>query len=223
MVKYAPPLTHDADRGACFRRPQDGLRVGPRQCGKTTLAKKLLRERRIGAYHNWDEVKFRRLWAADPSALVPKANHGAVPLVVLDQIHKDRRWKRALKGVFDTRLALRHRGHESARLNVYLKGGDSLFRRHLSFRLHPFSVTEMGSPAVLSPDAVLACLSGAGSVARRQTNVAWRTCSSMDRSRSRSSRRTRGARLWRRSREQLVIREDLATEPPPKSSAASSS
>ena len=173
--------------------PTDGLRVGPRQCGKTTLAKKLLRERRIGAYHNWDEVKFRRLWAADPSALVPKANHGAVPLVVLDRDPQGPTVEAGAEGRVrhSTRPATSRSRERPA--ECLLEGWRQPVQATSQFPPHPFSVTEMGSPAVLSPDAVLACLSGAGSVARRQTNVAWRTCSSMDRSRSRSSRRTRGA------------------------------
>ena len=95
---------------------------GPRQCGKTTLAKMLLRQRGIGVYHNWDDVVFRRAWAKDPSLVIPPGKGGAVPLVVLDEIHKDRRWKRNLKGVFDTRKTpcdILVTG--SARLNVYMK------------------------------------------------------------------------------------------------------
>jgi predicted AAA+ superfamily ATPase len=75
---------------------------GPRQCGKTTLAKMLLRQRKIGIYRNWDQAEFRRAWAMNPSAIVPRAEGENVPLLVLDEIHKDRRWKRNLKGVFDT-------------------------------------------------------------------------------------------------------------------------
>jgi predicted AAA+ superfamily ATPase len=41
---------------------------GPRQCGKTTLAKMLLRKRKVGLYRNWDEIEFRRAWAKTPSA-----------------------------------------------------------------------------------------------------------------------------------------------------------
>ncbi len=65
---------------------------GPRQCGKTTLAKMLLRKREVGLYRNWDQAEFRRAWALNPSAIVPPAEGGSIPLVVLDEIHKDRRW-----------------------------------------------------------------------------------------------------------------------------------
>jgi hypothetical protein len=66
---------------------------GPRQCGKTTLAKMLLRKRKVGLYRNWDENEFRRAWAKNPSAIVPHSQGKDVPLVVFDEIHKDRRWK----------------------------------------------------------------------------------------------------------------------------------
>lgn len=75
---------------------------GPRQCGKTTLAKMLLQKRNSGAYFNWDDPVFRRAWVRDPKALVPTSATGAASLLALDEIHKDRRWKRTLKGVYDT-------------------------------------------------------------------------------------------------------------------------
>ena len=64
---------------------------GPRQCGKTTLVRMLLEGRPTGAYWNWDDVAFRRLWARDPKSLLPGRRGRARPLVVLDEIHKDRR------------------------------------------------------------------------------------------------------------------------------------
>ncbi len=43
---------------------------GPRQCGKTTLGKMLLKDRGIGAFFNWDETEFRRLWTKSPKSAV---------------------------------------------------------------------------------------------------------------------------------------------------------
>ena len=68
------------------------LLAGPRQCGKTTLAKSLLDAR--GQYLNWDITKDRRVireiaWPKDAS------------LVVLDELHKAPKWKNLLKGVVD--------------------------------------------------------------------------------------------------------------------------
>ncbi len=45
---------------------------GPRQVGKTTMAKALLKQREVGQYYNWDEIKFRRIWTKDPVSIIPK-------------------------------------------------------------------------------------------------------------------------------------------------------
>jgi uncharacterized protein len=108
---------------------------GPRQVGKTTLAESLL-AKRPGLYLNWDREKDRAsiraaAWPLDSS------------LIVLDEIHKYRKWKGWLKGEYD-----HHRGRHaflvtgSARLSLYRKGGDSLMGRYYPLRLHPFSVAE---------------------------------------------------------------------------------
>jgi len=131
----AKPITDLA-----FSAQKMALVSGPRQCGKTTLAKMLLRQRKVGLYRNWDQVEFRREWARSPSGIIPPPVKGATPLVVLDEIHKDRRWKRQLKGIYDTLdgpCDILVAG--SARLAVYMKGSDSLLGRYFSFRLHPFS------------------------------------------------------------------------------------
>ncbi len=185
---------------------------GPRQCGKTTLAKMMLRDRKTGGYHNWDELKFRRLWARDPSAIVPASKGKSVPLVVLDEIHKNRRWKRDLKGIFDTlKTPCDILVTGSAQLNVYMKGSDSLLGRHLSFRLHPFSLREMETAEVLGPDDVLDKLFSSRALRRgrrREDNVSAlmaygpfpEPLLAQDK---------RKARIWRRNHEQLVVREDL--------------
>jgi uncharacterized protein len=123
---------------------------GPRQCGKTTLGKMLLDERKVGAYQNWDDVSFRRAWTKSPQTVIPRLGTSSVfPLLVLDEIHKARGWKRTLKGLYDTReepFDLIVTG--SARLNVYKKGGDSLLGRALHFHLHPLSVAEIAAASL---------------------------------------------------------------------------
>ena len=70
------------------------LLAGPRQVGKTTLARRILEQAEAGAYLNWDNREDRReireaRWPAGQA------------LVVLDELHKWRGWKRWLKGEFD--------------------------------------------------------------------------------------------------------------------------
>jgi predicted AAA+ superfamily ATPase len=49
------------------RRASAQLRSGPRQCGKITLSKQMLRARGAGAYYNWDEREFGRHLEASPT------------------------------------------------------------------------------------------------------------------------------------------------------------
>jgi hypothetical protein len=184
---------------------------GPRQCGKTTLAKMLLRKRKVGLYRNWDEIEFRRAWAKNPSAVVPRGEGTDVPLVVFDELHKDRRWKRNLKGVFDTlESPCDFIVTGSARLNVYMKGSDSLLGRHLSFRLHPFSMRELEQTDVLPPDVLQESLF---SRSERSDKAATERLASLMAygpfPEPLLAQDARKARLWRRSRERLVVREDL--------------
>jgi len=112
------------------------LLSGPRQVGKTTLSKQL---KQSYYYLNYDSSSDRKIvssqqWDRD------------VPLVILDEIHKMKKWKSWIKGIYDTegvRPQLLLTG--SARLDVYRKGGDSLAGRHFSYRLHPFTIKEASS------------------------------------------------------------------------------
>lgn len=194
---------------------------GPRQAGKTTLGKMLLAERSTGRYATWDDIETRRLWVKDPKLLVPAPSGGssarrraaspARPLLVLDEIHKARLWKRSVKGLWDVRgdgLDVLVTG--SARLNVYRKGSDSLVGRYYHLRLHPFSVREMLHLPPSSPDDALA---GLLSRSRRATTRGAEILDALERFGgfpepflAASDRR---ARLWQRTRIERVIREDL--------------
>lgn len=184
---------------------------GPRQCGKTTLARMLLARRKVGAYRNWDELSFRREWAENPAAVVPKTSKREVPLVVLDEIHKERRWKRNLKGIYDTlKSPCDFLVTGSARLNVYQKASDSLLGRHYAFRLHPFSLRELDRADVLRPDSLMERLFARGEKVGK--NVEENLSALMAYGSFPEPFLAQDARrvnLWRRNREQLVIRQDL--------------
>lgn len=122
---------------------------GPRQVGKTTLAKSLIEDPRN--YFLFDDEDFRRRWAKSPGEAISGRGPGPV---VLDEIHKDRKWKTKLKGIYDVR------GREipivvtgSARLEHFRKGTDSLLGRYLPYRLFPFTVGE--SASCVKPDEIL--------------------------------------------------------------------
>ncbi len=108
---------------------------GPRQVGKTTLALSLPGS--TLAYRNWDVPADRQRILRNE---LPSGD-----LLILDEIHKYRRWRNHLKGLFDQQTR-RHRilVTGSARLDVYRFGGDSLQGRYHMLRLHPFSAAELG-------------------------------------------------------------------------------
>ena len=110
--------------------------AGPRQVGRTTLARRIMASSKTSLYLNWDNRGDR---AEIRAARWPGGN----ALVVLDEIHKWRSWKGWLKGEFDRhRDRLRFLVTGSARLDVYRRGGDSLQGRYHHYRLHPFTLAE---------------------------------------------------------------------------------
>ncbi len=117
---------------------------GPRQVGKTTLAKAMLATR-AGRYFNWDLPSDRKILTKDPTFFEkdPITRPGR-PLVVFDELHKFARWKNYLKGVFDgfgDRFAFLVTG--SGRLDIYKRGGDSLLGRYVPLFLFPLTVAEL--------------------------------------------------------------------------------
>ena len=122
---------------------------GPRQVGKTTMAKHLAQDYSNPTYLNWDSRD-------DKKAILANTFAGGTSLVIYDEIHKYRDWKNHLKGVYDTQKhgVKRDKRDEfailvtgSARLDLYQKGGDSLLGRYFYYRLHPLSIAElMGKP-----------------------------------------------------------------------------
>lgn len=201
--------------------PKMAFISGPRQVGKTTLARRLLEARGTpDLYFNWDDLAFRRSVARDPYGFADRPiplPAQSKPLLALDEIHKFPRWKSYLKGLWDTRRAsLDVLVTGSGRLDLFQKGGDSLLGRYRAYRLHPLSVREITAPDIdpdpdaSSPDAVLAAV-----LARRDTpdSAARDAFSALFRWGGFPDvflRRDPAAlRLWHGERKRLIVREDL--------------
>lgn len=123
--------------------------TGPRQIGKTTLARQLMGRFDPCQYLNWDV-------AGDRAILQRQSWNPRAKLLVMDEIHKMRGWKSWLKGVVDGRppeQSLLVTG--SARMDTFRQGGDSLAGRYFALRLHPISVREWCAQQGGSPDDAL--------------------------------------------------------------------
>ncbi len=111
---------------------------GPRQVGKTTLSRDIIGKEHFNSYgyYNWDSKPDR--------AAILKEKWGEAGLLIFDEIHKYKRWKTHIKGIYDKfkderKIILTG----SSRLDVFRRGGDSLQGRYHYYRLHPFSCSEI--------------------------------------------------------------------------------
>jgi predicted AAA+ superfamily ATPase len=156
---------------------------GPRQVGKTHLSKEIGRRFASGyAYLNWDDDD-------DRTAILSK-NFPRSGLLILDELHKNRKWRQLLKGLYDkNKDVMQIMVTGSARLDYYRFGGDSLQGRYHYLRLHPLSVKELG---ITSQSDLLTLLQLGGFPEPFFSGSETK------------------ARRWSRSYRQRLIREDLA-------------
>jgi len=158
---------------------------GPRQVGKTTMAKNILKNNHIlGRYFNWD-------LDTDRNALLKKHWRDDETLLIFDELHKYPLWKNWIKGLYDSRQDL----HQilvtgSARLDLYRHGDDSLIGRYHYWRLHPFTLDEL--PDGITPQEGLERLLRLGGFPEPFVG-----------------NDDRQARRWRRERLDRLIREDI--------------
>lgn len=111
--------------------------VGPRQVGKTWLAKQIAKDYTKHIYLNYDQIEDRKI-------ISKQTWIDSTELIVFDELHKMRGWKNYLKGVFDTKpkkLQILVTG--SARLDTFRQFGDSLAGRFFVHRLLPLSIKEL--------------------------------------------------------------------------------
>jgi len=94
------------------------LLAGPRQAGKTTLAKAIAEEFSTSIYLTYDRSEDRKI-------ILNESWLPSTELIILDEIHKMPQWKNYLKGIYDTKIA-----HQkilvtgSARLEIFSYAGD---------------------------------------------------------------------------------------------------
>jgi uncharacterized protein len=158
---------------------------GPRQVGKTTLAKSILTESYLqGRYFNWDYDEDRR-------DIIRERWHDQDTLLIFDELHKYPHWKNWIKGIYDissNRHSFLVTG--SARLDVYRRGGDSMLGRYHYWRLHPFTLDEC--PSAIKPQEAFQRLMTVGGFPEPFLDGD-----------------EKEARRWRRERFDRVLREDI--------------
>lgn len=158
---------------------------GPRQVGKTTLSLQYLSPKSVKneQYLNWDRNSDKSLILTDQ---IPMNNR----VIVLDEIHKYKKWRGLVKGLYDKY----HEDHQflitgSARLDYFRKGGDSLLGRYRYLRLHPFSAAELNPKPTMDDVSNLLKFGGFPEPLFLQSE--------------------REHRLWQRERVVRVINDDL--------------
>ena len=182
---------------------------GPRQVGKTTLAKMFIK-RQKGRYYNWDDLDFRKIWTRSPKGIVSSLENQSI--LILDEIHKAVKWKQNLKGLYDTlEKEIKIIVTGSARLDLYKKGSDSLMGRYVGFRLHPFSIGEILMKENSSPENLDKILSGSLSLlsSKRLWNL-WDDLTvygGFPEPLLSSSEKI--LNIWQRGRVEKIVREDM--------------
>jgi predicted AAA+ superfamily ATPase len=111
------------------------LLSGPRQVGKTTLAKSLFPSIE---YLNFDHL-------TDRKKILRAQWDRTKDLIVLDEIHKMKKWKQWLKGIYDTEENTKIIVTGSARLDTHKKVGDSMAGRYFQYNLFPLDLKELKS------------------------------------------------------------------------------
>lgn len=121
---------------------------GPRQVGKTTIARWIGSHFPKSLYLNWDVPETRRLIMegvrAVGKALGADELNPDKPIIIFDEIHKYTRWKTFIKGFYDTyKDMFKIIVTGSSHLDIYQKGGDSLMGRYLQYHIYPLSIGEL--------------------------------------------------------------------------------
>ena len=108
---------------------------GARQVGKTTLSLAIAPKNHC--YLNWDILEDKEF--------ILRQKFPTDKFIVFDEIHKFKNWRNYLKGFYDKyKKTKKILVTGSAKLDYYRHSGDSLIGRYHYYRLHPFTVKELG-------------------------------------------------------------------------------
>lgn len=109
------------------------LLSGPRQVGKTTLAKSLTDS---FEYLNYDRIPHRK-------KIIKEEWNREEKLLILDEIHKMKKWKLWLKGLYDTDISQEVIVTGSAKMDTHKRVGDSMAGRYFQYQLFPLDLKEL--------------------------------------------------------------------------------
>jgi len=156
--RYLAQIAFSSDFGRQMR-----FIAGPRQCGKTFLARQQLEIKGMSRlYYTWDDRSVREAYRGDnrfiERDLGNVAKQEGIHWACFDEIHKMPSWKNILKDFFDHyEERVRFIVTGSAQLDSFRRSGDSLAGRYLLFHLFPFTLRELvrdDVPVTVPDDAV---------------------------------------------------------------------
>lgn len=188
--------------------------AGPRQSGKTTLAKMHLKKKGCSnLYYNWDLPETRKKYKESSLFFMQdiyKYKGRNKPWVCFDEIHKIPKWKNALKGIFDEsseRAYFIITG--SARLERFRRAGDSLAGRYFPFHLFPVTLSELTKKQIKWIDDPLVFIENLLS----EKNTSKKDFDLIYKFSGFPEPLTKGSvsfhTIWKRNYKELIIKEDL--------------
>ncbi len=117
--------------------------VGPRQVGKTWLAKDISKNFKTSVYLNYDNFEDRNI-------IINQSWLSETELIIFDELHKMKQWKNFIKGIYDTKPSYQKiLVTGSARLDFFRQSGDSLTGRYFLHHLMPFTIAEFENELIL--------------------------------------------------------------------------
>ncbi len=185
---------------------------GPRQAGKTTLAKDIASEESVSLYFNYDIPANKARILTNPTFFEGvDRKKGDLPLIILDEIHKYMDWKNYLKGIYDGYAdEFRFLVTGSGRLELSRKKGDALAGRYLHFHLYPFTIGEIFASSIgMKNISILADIPEQSAIAQE----AWETMFHVSGFPEPFLKGTKlKYRRWTKSYHSQVIRDDIRDE-----------